>query len=111
MQNSQLSLCRPTADDWVYTYAVAVSGAVKFGSSSNVASRLSHIQISCPQKIHLLARMRSSRNLESFIHFGLRDLRIRGEWFRLRGAARDVVRAMMRDDLMAVCNVLTRNIQ
>jgi len=87
-------------------YAIGLSGAVKFGSTTNLRKRLEAIQISHHRRLRVLGSIRAEQELENLIHFLLRRYRIRGEWFRLCGETRHVVRLMRSDDLGSLCSYL-----
>lgn len=59
---------------------------IKVGVASNIEKRLKSLQTGNPYKLELLCFIECSNskeayNLESFIHYELKNRRIRGEWF------------------------------
>ena len=62
-------------------------GPVKIGITKSLGSRLSALQTGCPFKLSLLAAYerpswRNAKAHELFIHGGMEDMRLQGEWFR-----------------------------
>ena len=55
--------------------------AVKVGYASDLASRISSIQLATAEKLSLLFTFQGGRDTELFLHKLLADYRIRGEWF------------------------------
>lgn len=55
--------------------------AVKIGYASDLASRISTIQISTPEELSLLFAFQGGREIEKELHQLLAKYRLRGEWF------------------------------
>lgn len=91
----------------VVTYAVAVPGAVKFGSTPGLGSHLEKLQAGNPRRLRLLAKIPASQSLPVHLRKALKDHAIRGDWFRLDPITRAVVRLMRAGDLEALCQWLS----
>lgn len=66
-------------------YFVQSGSAVKIGFGQSAPKRLSGLQTSSPDKLVLLGHIPGNRHIERFLHWQFRNLRIRGEWFKLEG--------------------------
>ena len=74
----------------VYLLADTVCDLVKVGmATGDVRSRVSALQTASPHPLELLAVVRTlnAPRLENELHWELRALRVRGEWFRWSAAA------------------------
>jgi len=69
----------------IYLIREDAYGLVKIGIANNPMSRLSNLQVSCPQNITLIAvlEVENARIYEAELHSRYRDKHYRGEWFRL----------------------------
>jgi Meiotically Up-regulated Gene 113 (MUG113) protein len=71
---------------WGYVYIVNCNGIYKIGyTMDSVASRVSNIQMSNPNKVRLVCSIPSqtASTLERELHQRFRDRRVRGEWYQL----------------------------
>lgn len=71
-------------DGWLWIYFIEIqdeSKAVKIGYATNVKSRLSGLQTSCPYEIKLIAAFVGKAETEAFLHQKFEDSRLKGEWF------------------------------
>jgi hypothetical protein len=66
----------------VYFIQAGAGGCIKIGIASNLQSRISCLQIGCPDMLVLLASVPGGAKEESFLHEHLRRHRVRGEWFK-----------------------------
>ena len=66
-------------------------GPVKIGRTGNIKERISHIQCASPYDVELLATVTGGGKHERKIHRHLREVRIRGEWFRWTNIVSDLV--------------------
>jgi hypothetical protein len=105
-----LAFCAPSEREFTHTYAIGVHGAVKFGQSTRIPSRLEALQIGSHRRLRVLGEIHSSRSLALYIHSALRTHLIRGEWFRLDEASRGVIRSMRANDLPSLCRLLSEMI-
>lgn len=65
---------------------------VKIGfTSGSIASRLSSLQTSSPEPMKVYATMWGTKNSERDLHLRFADLKIRGEWYSLRGQLRSFI--------------------
>ena len=55
--------------------------AVKIGYASDLASRISALQISTPEKLSLIFAFEGGKETEKTLHTLLHKYRLRGEWF------------------------------
>lgn len=68
---------------FVYMIQFGEIGPVKIGwTTGAVEARLKHIQLWCPEDLHIIRTIPAARRLEPMLHFYFRDQHIRGEWFR-----------------------------
>jgi hypothetical protein len=67
----------------VYIVQAGGTGAYKIGRSTNMLSRLTDLQISCPTAMTLIAVIEGNAATERRLHERFAEKRIRGEWFRL----------------------------
>lgn len=67
----------------VYFIADAKSKMVKIGYTTNIANRLSQLQVSHHSKLEVLATIPGDENLESQLHRQFKKQRAEGEWFRV----------------------------
>lgn len=66
-------------------YFIAMDGPerfIKIGIASDITTRLSNIQASCPYPIRLLVAVDAAWHLERSLHRRFSDLHVMGEWFR-----------------------------
>jgi len=61
-------------------------GYIKIGKSNNPKIRKTHLQISTPYKLKLLAKVKfstskKSKEAESFLHKKFKDYHVNGEWY------------------------------
>lgn len=61
----------------------------KIGVTKNITHRMSGLQTSSPQKLHLRKTLQG--DVERSMHDRFSHLRVRGEWFRYEGALREFV--------------------
>jgi hypothetical protein len=66
----------------VYFIQAGAGGCVKIGIARNLQSRISCLQIGCPDMLVLLASVSGGAKEEAFLHHHLRRHRVRGEWFK-----------------------------
>lgn len=67
---------------WVYFLRESGIGAIKIGTSKNVALRVRSIASGMPHGLTLLATMPGWHRVETLVHQLFEHARIRGEWFR-----------------------------
>jgi hypothetical protein len=66
----------------VYFLRESGSGAIKIGTSTNVALRVRNIRRDMPHEVVLLATIRGGYQVEAQLLAFFEHARIRGEWFR-----------------------------
>ncbi len=81
----------------IYFVACVEVNAVKIGYSTSVQMRTDTLQTGCPLALELLTVIPGHFNLERALHYEFAELRIRGEWFRLEGPLRALVRKLLVD--------------
>jgi hypothetical protein len=59
---------------------------VKIGFASNVATRITSIQTSCPFEISLDLVLHGTQSLEVEMHEKFKEYHLRGDWFRCNGS-------------------------
>lgn len=69
------------AKDIVYFMQSGESGPIKIGTTGNVWSRFSALQVSSPVPLYLRAFQPGDRKVEQQYHETFRDHRLGGEWF------------------------------
>lgn len=68
-------------------YVVGYGPYIKIGfSGSEKGSRIRSLQTGTPEKLEHLAHLAGSRKLEKALHAKFKPYRLRGEWFKRRGA-------------------------
>lgn len=65
----------------VYFIREGHDGAVKIGYSADAARRLVKLQADSSRRATIINQVDGDRNVERWLHWRFRDLRIRGEWF------------------------------
>ncbi len=74
---------------WHCVYAVATSGLVKIGWTTNMAQRFTALNQGSPTPVRIVATMPGGRPLEAWLHQSFARSRVHGEWFRLSTAERN----------------------
>ena len=74
---------------WVYFMEAA--GLVKIGYTREIQQRLEHVQSHNAAEVRLVRKERGNRTLERSHHKRWRELRVRGEWYRLEGDLADYI--------------------
>lgn len=74
---------RSATDGWTYIYFISDGEMVKIGRAINVVSRLSSMQTSSTKPLTVLATFLAHNSIEKRIHLKFKNMRVRGEWFRL----------------------------
>ena len=78
---------RLSADDGGFVYLIREEfmGLVKIGVSTDPSARLQDLQVSCPQRLDLVAVIQSDhpKQTEAKLHVEFESKHYRGEWFRL----------------------------
>lgn len=85
----------------IYAIQAGEGGPIKFGRARNPLARLAELQTGCHETLMLVCSAPLNDDIERQIHEGLRDERIRGEWFRPSEATLKHVE-MLRDAVRAV---------
>ncbi len=75
-------------------YFVEGAGAIKIGTSTDVRSRLSTLQIASPYELTLLVTIPGDHERERALHDRFDRERLRGEWFRGDGELRMLVQML-----------------
>ncbi len=73
---------------------------VKIGTATDVGRRMASLQTASPVPLKLLGVMKGGAPLEQQIHEQFRDLRVRGEWYRLTDELRDLIRTRRDSSLL-----------
>lgn len=68
-------------DSLVYVIEAVGLNAVKIGSTTDLAKRLSMLQVGCPALLRVVLTIEGDRHLECDLHSRFAKLSIRGEWF------------------------------
>lgn len=68
----------------IYLILDTKNGLIKIGKADNVARRLAQLQTGNASLLLLIASGSGGHELEGHLHYRLKRLRVRGEWFRLR---------------------------
>lgn len=78
-----------------YVYFIGgETGNVKIGYSKNPWARLKDIQSTWPEKLRVVATVRTTENSEINVHKMFHDLRVNGEWFTRSALIDDVLSAI-----------------
>lgn len=73
----------PPSDSFVYLTQCGDDGPIKVGFAEwSATQRANDLQAGCPYDLNVRFTFPGDRSLEHTIHSALRDLRMRGEWFR-----------------------------
>jgi hypothetical protein len=84
-----------TQSSFVYFIAATRLNAVKVGVTNNLRKRLTSLQTGCPEELTLLASLPGNERHEKYVKDALMTHRIRGEWFRLNGATRELIQGFI----------------
>lgn len=82
---------------WVYFIERRLDGAIKIGTSTNPAGRLSELQVGCPERLGFLAIVPGDALLERLILEVFSPDRIRGEWFEPSRELWDFIMVLQRN--------------
>ena len=85
-----LTPIEPPRSPGVYAMFV-IPGFVKIGRSDNIAKRVAAFQTAYPIRVSLVAVLSRDPNDEDLFHAQLSENRVRGEWFILSHAVRQVL--------------------
>lgn len=66
----------------IYAIQRESGGAVKIGSTRDIAQRLRGLQTSCDEKLVVQRSFHAGRRVEKALHYLLCEHRVAGEWFR-----------------------------
>lgn len=83
----------------VYLIQEDFCGLVKIGIAADPVKRMANLQTACPQKLSLVAVLRTDRasEVEVGLHTQFSEKHVRGEWFRLTEADVDGLRVEWAD--------------
>lgn len=74
-------------------YVVGTGNLAKIGWSANVGNRLRQLEGGTPYRLHLYGLGRThadaAKGIEIGLHRRFKELRVKGEWFRLEGQLKD----------------------
>ncbi len=76
-------------------YFVQTQGLLKIGVASDVADRLSTLQVGCPYELEFLGSIGGGPSAERALHLALDCYRFRGEWFMQPPGVRQAIRDLL----------------
>jgi len=93
-----------------YVYAISCDVtdpiSVKVGYSYNPDRRCVDLQAGCPTRLKVMGFISGSQSLERSIHTGLKEYRIRREWFRYEGFAKTIIDLIVAGDSESIRGVV-----
>ena len=93
-----VGVCAGTSGEVYFIEAVGAD-RVKIGVSGDVDKRFAQLAASFPGPLKLLGKVAGGRAREGSLHRRLANFHIGGEWFHLTPGVREVIRAVIDDDL------------
>lgn len=80
----------------MYVYFIRAAHAVKIGKAIDPEKRMAELQIGCPHRMHLVAKIKCKSHLhafstESHFHRVCKKWHIHGEWFHADGRVKRTI--------------------
>lgn len=90
-----------TATGFLYGVRAGSALYMKIGTTADLQTRISELQVGCPDSLAVLFAVPGDRHLERHVHRALRPWHHRGEWFLLRAESLAAVRNAIRLSIKA----------